>query len=86
VVVYGTPYDDRKPNFIDELHLVLEGWQGPIMVGGDFNLCRFSFDKNNGRINQRFGDCFNDLVNKWGLVELNPCNRKITWSNNHCIQ
>jgi hypothetical protein len=30
---------------------------------------------NNGRINQRFADCFNDWVNKWGLVELNPGNR-----------
>jgi hypothetical protein len=33
-------------------------------VGGDFNLNRFSSDKSNGRINQRFVDCFNDWVNK----------------------
>jgi hypothetical protein len=33
-------------------------------------------------INQRFADYFNDWVNKWGLVELNPCNRKFSWSNN----
>jgi hypothetical protein len=27
-------------------------------------------------------DCFNDCVNKWGLIEHNPHNRKFTWSNN----
>jgi hypothetical protein len=45
-------------------------------------LYRFSSDKSNGRINQKFADCFNDWVNKWGLIELNPRNRKFTWSNN----
>jgi hypothetical protein len=34
VVVYGAPYEDKKPDFIDELHLILSAWQGPIMVGG----------------------------------------------------
>jgi hypothetical protein len=84
LVVYGSPYEDKKTEFIDELHLVLAGWQGPVMVGGggDFNLSRFCSDKNNGMINQRFADYFNDWVNKWGLVELNPCNRKFSWSNN----
>jgi hypothetical protein len=84
VVVYDSPYEVKKVAFIDELHLILEGWQGPIMLGGDFNLCRFSTDKNNGNINQKFSDYFNDWVNKWGLVELDPCNRKFTWSNNQC--
>jgi hypothetical protein len=52
------------------------------MIGGDFNLCRFASDKSNGRIKQKLADCFNNWVNKWGLVELNPDNRKFTWSNN----
>jgi hypothetical protein len=34
LVVYGSPYEDKKTEFIDELHLVLAGWQGPVMVGG----------------------------------------------------
>jgi hypothetical protein len=52
------------------------------MIGGDFNLCRFASDKSSGRIKQKLADCFNNWVNKWGLVELNPDNRKFTWSNN----
>jgi exonuclease III len=45
-------------------------------------LSRFVSDKNNGRINHRLADIFNDWVNKWGLIELNPENRKFTWANN----
>jgi hypothetical protein len=52
------------------------------LVGGDFNLSRFTSDKNNGKINLRYADCFNDWVNKWGLIEISPLNRKFTWANN----
>jgi hypothetical protein len=60
VVVYGSPYEEGKADFIDELHVILASWQGPILIGGDFNLSRFTSDKNNGRISQKWADCFND--------------------------
>jgi exonuclease III len=60
VIVYGSPYDEGKPKFIDELHLVLSMWQGTTVLGGDFNLCRFASDKSNDRINQKISDYFND--------------------------
>jgi hypothetical protein len=82
VIVYGSPYDEGKPEFIDELYLVLSKWQGPTIVGGDFNLYRFALDKSNGRINQKMADHFNDFINKWDLVEVSPSNRKFTWSIN----
>jgi hypothetical protein len=37
VVVYGTPYEEFKVDFINELHEVMGGWQGPTILGGDFN-------------------------------------------------
>jgi hypothetical protein len=43
----------KKIAFIDELHTVLAGWQGPCLLGGDFNLSRFPSDKSNGRINKK---------------------------------
>jgi hypothetical protein len=52
------------------------------LIGGDFNLCRTVSNKSNGRINQIYVDCYNDWINRWGLVELNPSIRKFTWSNN----
>jgi hypothetical protein len=76
------PYEEGKIEFINELHLVLSSWQGPTLVGGDFNLSRFPSDKSNGRINLKRADCFNDWVNRWGLIKINPSNRKYTWSNN----
>jgi hypothetical protein len=34
VVVYGSPYDEGKPAFIDGLHEVLSQWEGPTLMGG----------------------------------------------------
>jgi hypothetical protein len=69
VVVYGSPYEDGKQSFIDELHEVMSSWQGPIVIGGDFNLVRTSHDKSNGVINHRWADAFNDWGSKWTLLE-----------------
>lgn len=82
VVVYGSPYEEGKHDFLLELHQVMSKWQGPIMVGGDFNLVRFFSDKNNGRIKHRWADAFNEWVTKWALMELNASNRLHAWTNN----
>jgi hypothetical protein len=58
------PYDEGKIEFIDDLHSIVACWQGPMVISGDFNLSRFSSDKSNGRINQRYADGFNDWVNR----------------------
>jgi hypothetical protein len=76
--MYGPAYEDKKLEFIYELHSILLGWQGPILIDGDFNLCRCVADKSNGRINQKLADCFNDWVNRCGLIELSPSNRIFT--------
>jgi hypothetical protein len=46
IVVYGTPYEETKLEFIDELPLVMENWEGATLVGGDFNLVRTQKEKN----------------------------------------
>jgi hypothetical protein len=40
IVIYGTPYEEFKEDFVKELHEVMTVWQGPTMLGGDFNLVR----------------------------------------------
>jgi hypothetical protein len=82
VVVYGSPYEDGKQAFIEELHDVMASWEGPTLIGGDFNLVRFASDKSNGIINHRWADAFNDWVDQWVLIELNPPNKAFTWTNN----
>lgn len=64
IVVYGSPYEEGKPAFIDELHKVMGAWQGPVMIGGDFNLVRSVMDKSNGVVNFRWVDLFNEWISK----------------------
>jgi hypothetical protein len=66
VVVYGSPYDEFKQDFIKELHMVMGEWQGPTMVGGAFNLVRYQSEKSNGIINFNHATMFNDWINCWG--------------------
>lgn len=82
ITLYGSPCEDRKQVFIDELHKVMSSWQGPIILGGDFNLVRSTADKSNGVVNFKWVDLFNDWINKWALIELDLRNRKFTWTNN----
>ena len=78
LVMYGSPYEDGKQAFIDDLHKVMTDWQGPTMIGGDFNLSRFTYDKSSGHINCKWADFFNDWVNKWALMDLSASNRGFT--------
>jgi hypothetical protein len=82
-VVYGSPYEESKGEFINELHLVMDGWQGSTLLGGgDFNLVRSQLEKSNGIVNFSHSSSFNDWIEKWGLIEFSdPC-RLYTWSNN----
>lgn len=82
VVVYGSPYEEGKQAFLEELHTVIGAWQGPMIIGGDFNLVRSTADKSNGIVNFKWVDLFNDWVNRWGLLEFELRNKKYTWTNN----
>jgi endonuclease/exonuclease/phosphatase family metal-dependent hydrolase len=81
-VVYGSPCEEGKQAFIDELHSPMSNWQGPTLIGEDFNLVRFASDKSNDVINHKWADAFNDWISRWGLVELNLTNKAYTWTNN----
>jgi hypothetical protein len=82
IVVYGSPYDETKLEFIDELHLVMGIWVGPTLIGGDFNLVRSQREKNNGVVNFTHTSKFNDWINLWGLIEIKDPSRSYSWSNN----
>ena len=44
-MVYGSPYEESKQEFIDELHLVMDNWNKPTLVGGDFNIVELKMRK-----------------------------------------
>jgi endonuclease/exonuclease/phosphatase family metal-dependent hydrolase len=81
VVVYGSPYEDGKQKFLDELYSVMSRWQGPTMIAGDFNLIRFASDKSNAVITYRWAKAFNEWIHKLALVEVSPSNIRYTWTN-----
>ena len=62
--------------------MVMSKSSGPTLIARDFNLVRFSSDKNNGIINHKRADAFNEWVGKWALIELDPANKRCTWTNN----
>lgn len=64
ISVYGSPYEDGKQEFINELHSLLENWDGPTLIGGDFNLVANIKEKSNGVVNHKWVDLFQEL---WGV-------------------
>jgi hypothetical protein len=42
IVVYGSPYEEHKMEFLTEMDMFMDKWQGPTLMGGggDFNLVR----------------------------------------------
>jgi hypothetical protein len=74
ITVYGFPYEETKPNFIAELHGICGEWQGPTLIGGEFNLVRCQVEKSNGNINFNHINPFNDWIDSWSLIEIrDPC-------------
>jgi len=45
VVVYGSPYEEGKLEFLQELENILGNWDGPTVLGGDFNLINNAREK-----------------------------------------
>jgi hypothetical protein len=82
LVVYESPCDESKLEFLEELDSVLGRWQGSTLLGGDFNLVRSQREKSNGIVNFRHMEAFNDLINRWSLIEIKDPTRTFSWSNN----
>ena len=41
ITVYGPSYEDRRDDFLSELHNLFLEYQGHTIIGGDFNLVRY---------------------------------------------
>jgi hypothetical protein len=82
ISVYGSAYDEFKLEFINELQNSRPSWDGPTLLGGDFNLIRERKEKSSRNINQHWANLFNDWINKFDLIELKSVVRMYTWANN----
>src|SRR4051812_14648663 len=78
ITVYGSPYEEGKEAFIFDLHSLFVDDASPTLIGGDFNLIRFSTDKSNGNINRKWSENFNAWVEIWSLLKIKLSNRRYT--------
>ena len=53
----------------------------PIIIGGDFNLLRFPFEKSKGRFDNRWPLLFNAVIEILNLREITMVGRQFTWAN-----
>ena len=80
--IYGPAQDEFKESFLSELSNFCFKAKYPILMGGDFNILRFSFDKNKKFVENNFSCVFNLIINSYELRELTLAGGKFTWSNN----
>jgi exonuclease III len=83
IIVYGAAQASDKEDFLVELGNICSNQNLPILVGGDFNLLRFSSEKNKAMIHSNWSDIFNSIINTCALREIHMTSGQFTWSNNH---
>lgn len=80
--VYSTAQEEHKENFLLELADFCSRCTEPYLIGGDFNLKRFSFEKNQNFHPNRNYDIFNKIIESNELREIDMAGGIFTWSNN----
>jgi hypothetical protein len=83
VIVYGATQICDKEEFLAELGNVSSNQSLSLLIGGDFNLLRFSFEKNKPMCHNKWSDIFNSIINTYALREIHMSGGQYTWSNNH---
>jgi hypothetical protein len=82
VTVYGPTHEEKEEQFLSELANICSNIKIPTLIGGDFNILRFSGEKNRNFCHNRFTDMFNWIINTFELRDLNLNGGMYTWSNN----
>jgi exonuclease III len=70
VNVYGPVQNERKMEFLAELSQKITSMADPFIIGGDFNLIRFAWEKSSDNVNHTCVDAFNDFIRDNGVKEL----------------
>jgi hypothetical protein len=79
--VYGPVQTERKQHFLDELTQKVTDTTDPFIIGGDFNLIRFTWEKSSENTNQQWMDKFTDFNRNSGVKELIRKGGRFTWTN-----
>jgi hypothetical protein len=79
--VYGSAQEDHKKEFLRELATFCDKSKELYVAGGDFNILRFSYEKNKNFQPSRITDILNVIINANGLRETHCSGGCYTWSN-----
>jgi hypothetical protein len=82
LVVYRAAQDENKIQFLSELSAFCSRSSEPILIGGDFNIVRYTEERNRTHALNRYSDMFNTLINFHELREIVMTGGLYTWSNN----
>jgi hypothetical protein len=82
VMVYGPAHEDRRDIFLSELAETCAKIKIPTLIGGDFNILRFSNETNKKFVSNKYTDLFNCIINTYELRDLPLIGGLYTWSNN----
>ena len=80
--VYRATQLEHKNEFLAELARFCCKNNQPHLIGGDFNIIRFSSDKNKPSGVHKHTDLFNNIISTYELLDMHLVGGKYTWSNN----
>ncbi|PNT73314.1 hypothetical protein BRADI_2g56875v3 [Brachypodium distachyon] len=79
--VYGPVLHDWKAALLAEITDHVSLAQGPVLMGGDFNLIRFGDEKSKGVLHKTAMVQFNEAIGSMQLRELYRTGSRFTWTN-----
>jgi hypothetical protein len=79
--MYEAAQDEFKADFLRELVNLTKDKPHPILIGGDFNLLRFRYEKSKGRFDDHWPFLFNASIDSLDSREVAMVERQFSWSN-----
>jgi hypothetical protein len=79
--VYGAAQLCDKDDFLTELGMVCSDQRLPLLIGGDFNILRFSSEKNKRMRCNRWTNMLNSIIITYALREIHLSGGQYTWTN-----
>ena len=81
--IYGAAQEEHKREFLIELAGFCSKHKVPFLAGGDFNIIRFSSEKNKVTSLSKHSRIFNNIISTYELIDIPMTGGRFTWSNNH---
>ena len=79
--IWSCPTRTKNEFLVELAHFCSKNNQ-PYLIGGDFNIIRFSSDKNKPSVVHKHTYLFNNIISIYELLDIHLVGGKYIWSNN----